>query len=554
MTNCTNLPPGNGRPSDAPDKREIVSTTGARATRAIRMDRFLPRPIVRPRIHVGTGDLKTISDDVLSVLVERNTRAPFLFCRGGEMVRIESVDGGPPIVRPIILSRMKYVLAREVGWVKQTGGESPKSTLVRQPIDVAADILAMPDPPFPPLKGTVRVPVFGPDGTLQLKPGYDWDSGLYYAPLAGFSLPDVPINPSAGDVERAKEIIFTELLGDFPFRHASDVAHAFALMLLPFCRPLISGPTPLHLITKPSPRTGATLLVDVLLYPVLGEWPARMTEGRDEEEMRRRLTSKLRNLPVELLLDNVRSLHSTQLAAAITAETWEDRPVGSGETIRVPVRCAFVATGNNPILSSEMASRCAEIGLDAQTERPETRTGFRHPNLKRWVKEHHAELVWAVLVLVSAWIAKGKPAGRKLFGGFEEWAEVLGGILDVAGIPGFLENREALYASADRESEINRAFMYAWWTSHAAEKVRVANLYRLAESIDPPMGLGAGTERSQKIRLGRKLGELRNQHFRITVKGEELTVRLVDVGQVHNAQVWQLLKCEPPSGEDGDVG
>ena len=512
MTNYTNLPAGNGRPSDTPDRPENVPTTGARATRAIRMDRFLPRPVVRPpsnvvrpRIHVGRGDLKAIADDVLSVLKERNARDPFLFRRGGEIVRIESVEGDPPIVQQVTLSRMKYVLAREVSWVKKTGGESPKSTLTRQPDDVAAYILAMPDPPFPPLKGTVRVPVFGPDGTLQLKPGYDWDSGLYYAPLAGFSLPDVPINPSAGDVERAKEIIFTELLGDFPFRHASDVAHAFALMLLPFCRPLISGPTPLHLITKPSPRTGATLLVDVLLYPVLGEWPARMTEGRDEEEMRRRLTSKLRNLPVELLLDNVRSLHSTQLAAAITAETWEDRPVGSGETIRVPVRCAFVATGNNPILSSEMASRCAEIGLDAQTERPETRTGFRHPNLKRWVKEHHAELVWAVLVLVSAWIAKGKPAGRKLFGGFEEWAEVLGGILEVASIPGFLENREALYASSDRESEMHRALMGSWWNFHADAKVGVADLCRRAESIDPPMDLGAGNDRSQKIRLGKML-------------------------------------------------
>ena len=38
-----------------------------------------------------------------------------------------------------------------------------------------------------------------------------------------------------------------------------------------------------------------------------------------------------------------------------------------------------------------------------------------------------------------------KPKGKGTLGRFERWVEVMGGILDVAGIKGFLGNREALH-------------------------------------------------------------------------------------------------------------
>ena len=37
-------------------------------------------------------------------------------------------------------------------------------------------------------------------------------------------------------------------------------------VLVDRCRALIDGPTPLHLVEKPTPGTGATLLVDVLTF------------------------------------------------------------------------------------------------------------------------------------------------------------------------------------------------------------------------------------------------------------------------------------------------
>ena len=59
-----------------------------------------------------------------------------------------------------------------------------------------------------------------------------------------------------------------------------------------------------------------------------------------------------------MLIDNLRRpLDSSALAAALTAPFWEDRLLGASETTRLPIRCIWIATGNNAEFSGEMARR-----------------------------------------------------------------------------------------------------------------------------------------------------------------------------------------------------
>jgi hypothetical protein len=97
----------------------------------------------------------------------------------------------------------------------------------------------------------------------------------------------------------------------------------------------------------------------------------------------------------------------------------------------------MAATGNNPEFSNEMARRLVRIRLDPHTDRPWQRSDFRHPDLMSWVRANRARLVAACLTLCQAWIAAGRPRGGRSIGSFENWAHVLGGVLEVAGIPGF---------------------------------------------------------------------------------------------------------------------
>ena len=266
-------------------------------------------------------------------------------------------------------------------------------------------------------------------------------------------MPTIAQRPSAEQVEAARSLICDDLLGDFPFVSPAEHAHAVALLLLGFLRSMIDGPTPLHLIEKPTPGTGATLIVDAIATILTGAGAFVMTEGRDDEEWRKRVTAKLRQVPSIVLIDNLRQkLDSAAVAAALTAPFWEDRILGASEMARLPIRCVWIATGNNPEFSNEMARRLVRIRLDAHVERPWQRAGFRHPDLMTWVRANRSRLVAACLTLCQAWIAAGRPRGARTIGSYENWAQVLGGVLEITGVEGYGDAATSMATVAARWS------------------------------------------------------------------------------------------------------
>jgi len=144
-------------------------------------------------------------------------------------------------------------------------------------------MLVTPNPRLPILRGVVNHAVFAPDGSLQMKPGYSADTRLIYSPPEGFKLPKVSDAPTPAEIAEAKRLLREELLGDFPYTGEQSEAHAIAALLLPFVRPMIEGPTPLHLIRKSHPGTGATLLAEMLCLPSCGQ-PSVISVPSQEEE------------------------------------------------------------------------------------------------------------------------------------------------------------------------------------------------------------------------------------------------------------------------------
>ncbi len=259
-----------------------------------------------------------------------------------------------------------------------------------------------------------------------------------------------------------------------------------------------------------------------------------MTLGHNEDETRRTLTAKLSETPSVILIDNVHTLDSAALSGAVTTpDIWNDRLIGSSRVAHLPVRCLWLATGNNPSLSTEIARRVVRIRLDAKVARPEERSDFRHPDLAGWVREQHAQLVWALLTLTQAWIAAGRPDGGVTLGSFESWARIIGGILGVAEIPGFLQNRAEVYEQSDAEGSVWAQLLNRWWTRFQGNPVGVADIWPLTGGKDPlGLGLGAKGERSQKTQLGLRLRDRRGRQFG--------PYRLVAEGPKQGAQRWRL--------------
>ena len=498
----------------------------------------------RPTIRADNGDLAHATRLTWDALLAAN-EPPWLFRSGGRPAWVVRDDDGLPMAQPLTEDRMRSVLAELIDWRRlvRAGDLVP----AYPPVGVIKSILATPDPSLPVLAGIATTPVFGRNGELITEPGYHPSARLLYDPPAGFAIPSVPAKPTQSEIAAARTLLLDDLFGDFPFTGEAERAHALALLLVGFVRAMIDGATPLHVVEKPTQGTGATLMIDAISVVATSHRASVMVEGSDDEEWRKRLTAKLRQIPSLVLIDNLRRpLDSAALAAALTAPFWEDRVLGVSEITRLPIRCVWVATGNNPEFSGEIARRLVRIRLDARVDQPWRRSEFRHPNLMVWLDANRAQLVTACLTLCRAWIAADMPRGGKTIGSFEAWATVMGGILDVVGVPGFLGNIDEMLEASDGEGAVWRVFVRQWWDRFGTADVGTSDLYELALACEPTLPLGSGSDRSQRTRLGKALVRMRDRVFDIA----GLKARVCAIGVLHQARRWALTLAE--HGERGE--
>ena len=182
--------------------------------------------------------------------------------------------------------------------------------------------------------------------------------------------------------------------------------------------------------------------------------------------------------------------------------------------VHVPNQALWIATGNNTRLSPEIIRRTIWCRLDARTHQPWQRKQFRHRNLLQWVRENRHRLVTAVLTLCRCWVAAGKPQGTHTLGMFESWASVLGGILEVAGIPGLLVNLQELARTRSDQSFEWQAMVRLWWEHFGEATVGVDRLFCMVQSeklLDEV--IGDKSEQSQRTKLGMALTRVIDRVF-----------------------------------------
>lgn len=495
-----------------------VSGLDRYATSTVRLPALEDEPGTRRRVLVTDRHLDELAQECWEILVAANQPQPFVFRRGGELVRVDGT-ANVPLIRAWSEDDVHFVLERLAHYEKLVkAGDGFEMRPARLPRDVGKDILVAWNKPVPRLKGIVTTPLLAADGSFSMEPGYNPNSELYYDPR-GPAIPEVPECPNPSDVAHARELL-DDWLCDFPFVDEASRANTIGMAVTYVSRELITGPTPLFVVTAPTQGTGKGLLVQTSGIVMLGAVPAVTTEPHDADEWRKRITAQLMEGAGIILLDNVkRRLASAELAAALTSEEWSDRVLGTNQTARVPNRAVWVATGNNVELDGEITRRSILIGLDAKRDRPWEGRVFRHENLLEWVTENRGELVWALLVLARHWIALGRPpCSGQLIGTYESWTRVIGGILECAGITGFLANREELYRKADEETEDWRDFVSAWAAKYGTASVKAAELADLVLEQDLMERMRAAITDDDvlkvlKIRLGKGLSKYADRRF-----------------------------------------
>ena len=430
-----------------------------------------------PNIRTTDRQLRDISREAIAALRSSND-PPSVFARAGRLVCVNEGEFGRHVIAEMSDRMLRNRLSRSADF-HEVGRQSISNCL--PPMDVVRDIMATPPLEWllPPLQGIIESPALRADGTLIDHPGYDVASRLFYAPDPALVLPGIPERPTRDDIKSAINIV-RDIIADFPFVDAASHANAIAAMLTPICRPAIKGPTPLALFDATTQGTGKTLLSEVVSLIVSGREGTLFSAPHKADEWRKQLTAVLLDGSAIVIIDNVNSrLDSPDLCKALTETIHGDRVLGLTKTIHLPVRCTWIATGNNLQLGGDMPRRCYWVRMDAKHSRPFERTGFRHKHLKSYVLAHRGELLAALLVLARSWFVAGCPNPAVTpIGSFEDWTTVVGGILQHAGIDGFLANSSQLYHQADAESNQWETFLSTIDAVYCGKPFTVADIWQ----------------------------------------------------------------------------
>ena len=225
-----------------------------------------------PTIRVGHDGTEVV-DAAVRFLAER----PNVYQRGGRLVRVVA-DSSPSIgvarrrddarIAPIPAVRIREMLSA-AKWIQDFFEIElrihPPGWAVRA-IEARAEW-----PGVRHLESVVTTPVLRPDGTVLQRPGYDCQTGLFFAaedekgvgtllperpegccaqkgpdPFFTTTFPEIPAAPTAADVASAVGAL-AEVVCDFPFGGAEHQGAWLAGLLTPLARHAFIGPAPLFL-------------------------------------------------------------------------------------------------------------------------------------------------------------------------------------------------------------------------------------------------------------------------------------------------------------------
>ena len=416
--------------------RDCAARDAARAAHKAAVEEGSANPI----IYVNTDQERAVVDQAADAMVAANT-PPRLFRRGDLLVRLEGQDQGSRFCE-LTRSGLADELSRAADWyaLKDDGAVN-----ARQPEYVAQRLHDSPDPRLPDLLLHATVPVFDPGGALLATNGYHPASGTYLSLPAELDR-QWPTDVTENQVQAAVELIRDDWLADFVFAEEGDFAHFLAFLIQPLVMAMIEGTTPALLITAPVRGVGKTFLAQLLGRVHIGGSPAVCALPKTEEEQEKRITTYLVDGHPIVVFDNVdKGLSSSVLALLLTGEVWKSRILGVTRSVTVPNRTTWIFTGQNPMATDELVRRFVEVSILPSCEKPEKRnpSTFRHPNIHRWTESNRARLLEALITLVLWWKQQGCPPGKGSMGSYEDWVRVVGGIVQAAGVPGFLDKKRS---------------------------------------------------------------------------------------------------------------
>ncbi|AMV25424.1 hypothetical protein VT84_13565 [Gemmata sp. SH-PL17] len=328
------------------------------------------------------------------------------------------------------------------------------------------------DPGAPDFKSLEQIttivarPIITPTGDL-VRDGYNPETRTYVGSGPDLAGLDLTTEPTRDDALAALRSLL-DLVHDFPFEADLDKSVWVAALLTVIARQTIGdAPVPLMALGANLRGSGKTLLARII--HIIGEgadipisaWPAT------DEEMGKTITSVAIEARAAHLFDNIPptvEVRGGSIEAVTTSCQWCGRRLGQSQTVTMPMRTVWFATGNNLRISADMTRRALVCRLESTIENPENRTGFALENIVAHVRAHRARYLGAALTILRAHALAGRPrAGVQIQGTYEQWSVIVPAALKWLDQPDPVMGFEARRGDGvDDEREAVRCVLQHW--------------------------------------------------------------------------------------------
>ena len=269
------------------------------------------------------------------------------------------------------------------------------------------------------LTGISRVPPIEDDGTVGFLSGHDAHTGLYYDRPVEFDIPELVSHDDAR--EAAKQLMLP--CAEYNLGEPNEAwALILALYFTALRRPYLST-APMFVVRSSMAGTGKGLLLKSAAHLAFNTVPTLLTWGGNAEEFEKRLASVMLHMPAILNIDNANGMMvaGDLLESLITEGGAEIRPLGRSETIRIRNRSLICLTGNNPIITGDMARRTIVLDVVPRSADPERDRYNSHP--VDMVVERRFEFLGYAYTAMRGFRQAGMPSGGlPAVGSFDAWS------------------------------------------------------------------------------------------------------------------------------------
>jgi len=397
-------------------------------------------------------------------------------------------------------------------------------------------------PQLPEIELYSKRPCF--DGDFNYRDGGvdGWHPNIGYL-IHGPSIePILPQNPSTNLADNIPPAL-RRLLQTFSFKSEIDLINVVGVMITGMLAGrFISCGKALVSLDGNQPGVGKTLLARTIGMVLDGTEPDLIRFDSDDSELEKRICASLRSKQSSLiLLDNAKMVMDNVVSSVVVesqsvAPSVSLRILGTSQVYSRPNDLLWFLTMNDTRLSQDLISRTIAIQFEVEGDPASRDFGGFDPI--DYARENRNRILGEIAGLVEYWTLQGRPRADVKHR-LTEWAGVVGGILNSAGLSGFLSNFNEINSAFNVElREVEALFEAALRSTH------VDRLVHTADSNADADGGNLGLEANQLVELFCAANVLAGE----LDSGKTLKAKSTRIGQFLKKHVNRKIAFEHDSG------